>query len=160
MRLGKPTGTPGKPQSRRAVTAHSRKLGEQGERFVLDLERRRLRDAGRMELESKIEWVSETQGDGAGFDIRSFDDTGAEILVEVKTTKGPEGTAFYITANELRCSGKHGAQYRLYRVFDFKNATPKLYRLAGPLAGKLDLEAKVYSATCAADKEAGPASVA
>ncbi len=71
-----------------AVTAHSRKLGEQGERFVLELERRRLRDAGQLDLEPKIEWVSQTRGDGAGYDIKSFDSTGTEILIEVKTTKG------------------------------------------------------------------------
>jgi hypothetical protein len=28
---------------------------------------RRLRDAGRMDLESKIEWGSQTRGDGAGY---------------------------------------------------------------------------------------------
>jgi hypothetical protein len=133
------------------VTAHSRKLGEQGERFVLDLECRRLRDAGKVDLEGKVEWVSDTLGDGAGYDIRSFDDDGAEMFIEVKTTKGPEATAFYISANELRCSKERDASYRLYRVFDFKKANPKLYRLTGPLAEKLDLEVKVYSARCAVD---------
>ena len=136
-----------------AVTAYSRDLGRQGEKFVLDLERRRLRDGGRTDLEPRVEWVSDTQGDGAGYDIRSFDDDGAEMFIEVKTTKGPEATAFYITANELRCSQERGPSYRLYRIFDFKKAAPKLYRLTGPVAERLDLEVKVYSATCAAHKQ-------
>ena len=42
-------------------------------------------------LESKIEWVSQTQGDGAGYDIRSFDEAGNEIVIEVKTTT-PRGS--------------------------------------------------------------------
>lgn len=130
-----------------AVTAHSRKLGEQGERFVFDLERRRLRDAGRLDLEARIEWVSQTRGDGAGYDIRSFQITGEEILIEVKTTKGPEGTGFYVTANELRCSEERGSAYKLYRVFQF-GSSPKLYQLDGPLASVLNLEPRVYSAQC------------
>jgi hypothetical protein len=46
------------------VRAHSRKLGEQGELFVLELERRRLHDAGGLDLERRIEWVS-VAGDNA-----------------------------------------------------------------------------------------------
>ena len=100
-----------------------------------------------------MEWVSDTQGDGAGYDIRSFDDNGAEMFIEVRTTNGPEATAFYISVNELRCSEERGAAYWLYRIFDFKKTAPKLYRLTGPLAEKLYLEVKVYSARCAADRE-------
>jgi hypothetical protein len=130
-----------------AVNAYSRKLGEQGERFVLELERRRLRDAGRKDLADNIEWVADTQGDGAGYDIRSFDKDGSEVFIEVKTTKGPLGAAFYVTANELLCSNRRGSAYRLYRVFQF-GATPRLYRLTGPLASVLELEANVYRAVC------------
>lgn len=142
---------PGKPVKTDwgAAGASSRKLGKQGEKFVFDLECRRLRDAGRSDLEGDVEWISDTQGDGAGYDIRSFDVDGEEIFIEVKTTKGPEATAFYISANELTCSEERGASYKLYRVFDFGKAAPKLYRLSGPLAAKLDLQVKVYSATCA-----------
>jgi hypothetical protein len=122
-----------------AVNVYSQKLGEQGERFVLDLEKRRLHDAGRMDLESKVEWVSKFQRDGAGCDLRSFEETGAELFMEVKTTKGPIGVSFYVTENERRFSEKYASKYRLYRVFQFKSS-PKLYRLKGPLEAALKLE--------------------
>lgn len=125
------------------ATASSRKLGEQGEKFVRDFEQRRLTDAGRDDLAGQIEWVSNTKGDGAGFDIQSFDEDGQEIYIEVKTTTGPEGTRFYITAAELNCSEQHGGKYWLYRVFSFKNS-PKVYRVAGPLKSALFLEPTVY----------------
>jgi hypothetical protein len=115
-----------------AASAHSRELGRQGERFVRDLEMCRLRELGREDLAARVDWVADTQGDGLGYDIRSFDGED-EIFIEVKTTKGPEGTSFYITPNELRCSDTHGPKYRLYRVFQFTEKNPKLYRLTGPL---------------------------
>jgi hypothetical protein len=54
---------------------------------VAELERRRLREAGRDDLADRVEWVAETCGDGIGFDVLSFSETdGAEKFVEVKTT--------------------------------------------------------------------------
>ncbi|MDE2002102.1 MAG: hypothetical protein KGJ25_01095, partial [Betaproteobacteria bacterium] len=43
-------------------------------------ERARLIAAGKERLAAKIEHASRSQGDGAGFDILSFDATGAERL--------------------------------------------------------------------------------
>lgn len=129
-----------------AISAQSIQLGKQGEQFVLDLEKTRLRDNGRGDLVGRVEWVSQTSGDGAGYDIRSFDENGDARLIEVKTTKGPESTPFTITDNELRCSEEHGATYRLYRVFRF-GLSPKLYRLPGPLTAVLRLEPKIFTAT-------------
>ncbi|WP_235362880.1 protein NO VEIN domain-containing protein [Brevundimonas diminuta] len=36
----------------------------------------------------KVEWTSQEHGDGAGYDIRSFDPAGREWLIEVKATRG------------------------------------------------------------------------
>jgi hypothetical protein len=69
-------------------------LGEQGERFVLELERRSLHDAGRLDLKRRIEWVSQIRGDGAGYDIQSFDGAGKEIFIEVKTIRGQGALRF------------------------------------------------------------------
>ena len=67
----------------------NRALGEAGEALVLDTEQRRLRDADGIDLGTKVRWVSKEDGDGAGYDIRSFDPaSGAERLLEVKTTYG------------------------------------------------------------------------
>jgi hypothetical protein len=68
-------------------------------------------------------------------------------FIEVKTTRGPGGTAFYVTANELKCSKMHQNDYCLYRLFEFGRA-PRLFRLRGSLSRFLDLEPRVYSARC------------
>ena len=57
--------------------AISRKLGKQGEQFVLDLEKRHLIEINRADLAARVEWVSQSQGDGLGYDIRSFQNDGA-----------------------------------------------------------------------------------
>jgi hypothetical protein len=45
--------------------------------------------------------VSGEEGDGAGFDIASFDRDGSERLIEVKTTNGWGAHPFHISSNEL-----------------------------------------------------------
>jgi len=69
-----------------ARDAANRDLGRRGEEFVLELERRRLHDAGRRELGARVEWTAQVRGDGAGYDIQSFDVDGTGRLIEVKTT--------------------------------------------------------------------------
>src|SRR6266478_3284587 len=51
----------------------NRSLGRAGEEFVVDLERRKLTEAARADLARKIRWVSAEDGDGAGYDVLSFD---------------------------------------------------------------------------------------
>ena len=67
--------------------AANRKLGKLGEEFVYTLERHRLKEAGRDDLALKVQWVSQTIGDGLGFDILSFDEADdSERMLEVKAT--------------------------------------------------------------------------
>jgi hypothetical protein len=54
--------------------ALNRHLGRLGEQFILEIERRSLLEAARNDLASRVEWVSETCGEGVGFDVLSFDD--------------------------------------------------------------------------------------
>ena len=93
----------------------NRELGRNGEEAVVAHERRRLRDAGRDDLARCVRWVSRDDGDGAGYDIRSFClRDGAQRLLEVKTTGGWEWTPFHITRNELEVSrrtGRSGASF-------------------------------------------------
>lgn len=86
--------------------AANRKLGEAGEDFVFGMETKRLKMAGRQDLADKVEWTSKQFGDGAGYDIASFADDGTAIFIEVKTTKGPITTPFYISNNELRVAAE------------------------------------------------------
>jgi hypothetical protein len=120
--------------------AANRHLGRLGEEFVVELERARLRGAGRDELARRVDWVSETAGDGLGFDVRSFDVAdGSERLIEVKTTGLGKYFPFRVTATEVRCSEDPAVRYSLYRVFEFARA-PRLYILEGSLKQSCRLE--------------------
>jgi len=66
--------------------AANRELGRRGEEFVLEFERKRLHDGGRRDLAQRIEWTAHARGDGAGYDVQSFDADGRTRLIEVKTT--------------------------------------------------------------------------
>jgi hypothetical protein len=73
-----------------AREARNSVLGKAGELLALEYEEFRLRLAGENQLANRIEHVSNTQGDGAGFDILSFEINGKERFVEVKTRGCPE----------------------------------------------------------------------
>jgi hypothetical protein len=127
--------------------AANRRLGQLGEEFVVWSERRRLLVAGRDDLAQKVEWVTQTAGDGLGFDVLSFDDADdSEKLVEVKTTGLGKFFPFYVTANEVRCSEDQAERFHLFRVFDFAQS-PRVYVLSGSLRRTCRLEATVFRAT-------------
>lgn len=125
---------------------HNRSLGQAGELFALDFERWRLIQLGAGRLADKVEHVSATEGDGLGYDIRSFEADGQERFIEVKTTGFGERTPFFVSATELRFSRTQEQRFRLYRLFDFRKA-PKLFELAGPIERHCQLDATTYRAS-------------
>jgi len=126
--------------------ARNRSLGSAGEEFVLNFERARLLIAGREALAGRIEHTSRVRGDGEGFDILSFEESGKERLIEVKTTKYGRETPFFVSSNELAVSDSRADQYHLYRLFGFRVA-PRLFTLAGALGSTCRLSASSYLAT-------------
>lgn len=128
------------------VEEKQREIGRLGEQFVLRVERDRLSACGRDDLAGQVKWVSDEIGDGLGYDIESFDDEGAVIFIEVKTTNQGPQSPFFITANELLAASRLGPRFRLYRVFNL-SGSPQIYVLQGPLESRLTLTAKVYAAT-------------
>jgi hypothetical protein len=130
------------------IEARNRSLGMAGEEFVVRFEQARLIRASRERLASKIDHLSRTQGDGAGFDILSFEATGAERLIEVKTTRNGKETPFFLSKNEVEVSRESAEKYHLYRVFEWRTR-PRLFTLAGSLAKTCDMEASQYVATVA-----------
>jgi hypothetical protein len=60
--------------------------GELGEKIAVEYERWRLMQAGKSALADKVEWVA-AYDDGAGFDILSKQENGADKYIEVKSTK-------------------------------------------------------------------------
>lgn len=115
-----------------AQESRNRSLGHAGEKMVLELEARRLHEAGKKALSERVEHVSKTQGDGLGFDILSFEENGEERLIEVKTTGFGQLTPFYVSRNELARSKADADRFRLYRVFDFRNR-PRIFEMRGDI---------------------------
>ena len=124
----------------------NRALGKSGEERVLESERARLRQADRTDLANKIRWISQEEGDGAGYDILSFTESGDERLLEVKTTTGYELTPFYLSANERSLSLERPNNFRIFRLYDFAR-DPKAFEISPPLESALILEAANYRAS-------------
>jgi hypothetical protein len=126
--------------------AANRKLAKLGEQFVFNLERHRLQEEGRDDLASRVQWVSQTIGDGLGFDILSFDEVDeSERVLEVKSTGLGKFFPFYVTANEVRCSNDIPEQYHLFRVFNM-GREPQIYILHGSLKILCQLEPVLFRA--------------
>jgi len=125
--------------------AANRRLGELGEEFVLETERRRLRDAGRADLASAVQWTSKELGDGAGYDIRSFTKDGNHVFVEVKTTNLGHRFPFLVTSGEKKTSERLEAQYRLVRVFHFTRDA-RFYTLHGAVSSTCVLTPELFRA--------------
>ena len=128
-----------------AREAHNRSLGLAGEEFVLNFERARLISEGSELLAGRIEHTSRVRGDGEGYDILSFDKSGRERLVEVKTTKYGIDTPFFVSSNEVRFSATRPENYYLYRLFTFRTA-PRLFTVKGSFEKTCWLSAASYLA--------------
>lgn len=129
-----------------AQEARNRSLGRAGELFVVELEARRLHASGKKTLADRVEHVAGTQGDGLGFDVLSFEDSGRERLIEVKTTAFGQFTPFYVSRNELARSEVDAEIYRLYRVFDFRGR-PRLFDIPGTISVSCEMQAVSYLAS-------------
>ncbi len=104
----------------------NRVIGTTGERIALAYEKWRLIQEGKENLADKIEWVSQTQGDGLGFDILSRNTNGTDRCIEVKSTKLTKEAPFYFSALEHDFSRRNRSNFFLYRVFNLE-AEPKLF---------------------------------
>ena len=109
---------------------NNRSLGEQGENFVIEYEKSRLKSAGKENLADKIEWVSKDLGDGLGYDILSRNNNGTDRFIEVKTTKLSKETPIYLSKTEISFALKKEVNFYLYRVFNF-DKQPRLFIMSG-----------------------------
>jgi len=125
--------------------ARNRSLGSAGEDLVMRYEAQRLLAAGSRVLANRIEHVSKVKGDGAGFDILSFETDGRERFIEVKTTAYIAETPFYVSRNELSFSTEQAERFRLYRLFNFRKR-PQMFALAGALDASCRLDPVSYRA--------------
>jgi hypothetical protein len=108
-----------------------KRLGDRGEKIVMDLEKKRLTDAGRKDLAKKIERVS-LKSDSFGYDILSFEIDGKNRFIEVKATRSNVGPAnFFFTANEFQ-KAKETENYYIYMVYDVTSESPKIWAIKNP----------------------------
>jgi hypothetical protein len=124
----------------------NRALGRAGEERALQHERAVLIQHGRDDLASRVRWVAEEDGDGAGYDIASFEPDGRARLVEVKTTNGWERTPFFISRNELDVANERRSEWKLLRLWDFSRE-PKGFELHPPLDAHVSLTAQTFRAS-------------
>lgn len=118
-------------------------LGDSGEEVAFKYEKWRLIDAGRQSLADSVEWVSQTQGDGLGFDILSKNNNGTDRYIEVKTTKLSKEAPIFFTRNEYLFSKKNFSDFYLYRLFNFDKA-PRAFILNGRFEDFCRFEAVSY----------------
>jgi hypothetical protein len=124
----------------------NRVLGKSGEELVLTHERASLAATGRDDLARRIRWVSQEDGDGAGYDIASFFPDGRDRLIEVKTTNGWERTPFLISRNELAVADERRSDWCLVRLWNFCR-DPKAFELYPPLDRHVSLTATTFQAS-------------
>lgn len=124
----------------------NRSLGREGESLVFDHEVKRLAANNRPDLARKVEWTSQERGDGAGFDVASFEIDGRPRLIEVKTTNGSAITPFYLSENERSFSEERPEAFALLRLYNFADR-PMAFELRAPLTATLTLTPISYRAT-------------
>lgn len=112
------------------LQANAQEIGDLGEKFVLEYEKKRLKREGREDLSEKIKQISLISV-GAGYDILSFEKDGLERLIEVKTTTG-DGSQFQLTANEYKVAKLKQEIYWIYFVRMNGNAIPEVELLNNP----------------------------
>ncbi len=124
----------------------NRELGQQAEALVFDLEKQRLVAEGREDLAKEVEWSSRDQGDGLGYDIRSFDAMrDEERFLEVKATQSGKYQPFFISENERAFSNEYAAAFQLYRLYTF-GVSPRLFILHGAVEHHVQLLPTHYQA--------------
>jgi hypothetical protein len=115
---------------------------------VLELERMALLAIGRADLAAKVRHVAVDLVDSEGYDVLSYDGAGHPQHIEVKTTRGPSETDFFISENERAFAHQAGSTYCLYRVHNFDDAEQSgdIYMLQGDLENHFNLTPTDYRA--------------
>lgn len=102
-----------------------KRIGNRGELIVLNWEIEYLRINGKENLAKKVKDISK---ENLGYDILSFDLSGNEKHIEVKsTTSVPPEIKFFLTKNEYNMA-KENLNYFIYIVFEINTREPKIFK--------------------------------
>lgn len=126
-------------------------IGKAGEEAAYFYEKQRLTLMGRSDLSEQVEWVSQTQGDGLGYDIHSFDICDGNVIdlyIEVKTTTGGISKPFDISKNEVDFSKENMNNFLIFRIYEFRieGSTIKFYSKFGSVFDNFEITPTSYSA--------------
>ena len=99
-----------------AINKKRKETGNTGEEMVVFLEQAYLRSIGKENLANRVEHCSKDQGDGLGYDIRSFFEDGREKYIEVKSTTGQLVSSFYLSRNEFSFLKEHSNDAFVYKI--------------------------------------------
>ena len=109
-----------------------RLLGERGEEIAYLRELERVRAAGHDSPESIVTWVSRDDPT-ADHDIRSVEESGATLWIEVKSTSGSDGTFDWPESEVARAMAER-EHYVLCRVYRVDSKNPLIKRFHDPLS--------------------------
>lgn len=126
---------------------NNRALGLKGEMLVLAIEKENLKALGHDKLVEKVQHVSVDLGDGAGYDILSYNADESPKYIEVKTTTGPASTAFYMSKNELDFLEQNRDTSFIYRIYEYidESNSGKYFIIPGNELSKLKFKPIQYS---------------
>lgn len=93
----------------------NKEIGDLGEEFIFNLEKSSLPK----EFSEKVIHVSKDEGDGAGYDILSYNIEGDLRFLEVKTTTGSINAPFYLSENEKAFIEEFKDEVEIVRVYNF-----------------------------------------
>lgn len=152
---GQPSRTPRESKTDfDKIHSKNKQLGDCGELLVMEYERNKLIGAGQKLLAEKVKHISFTRGDGAGYDIESFDEGGNPMFIEVKTTNNAATEPFFISRNELKASKQYEQNYSLYRLYrpnGDKSQDFRFFEIKGDLSQHCKLVPQNFRATFKAD---------
>ena len=129
-------------------TKPSKRVGRAGEEHVYNFEYKKLMDQGREDLAKQIVKQYEDLSYFPGYDIKSFNEDGEEIYIEVKSTVSKGKDYFEISDNEVLAAKSLKDSYFIYQVTDAL-ANPKISaRVRNPMKyveeNKILLESWIY----------------
>lgn len=107
------------------------KTGALGEEIVMDILTKAAKDAG---LKAPVH-ASKEEGDGLGYDIRYWTETGDEVHVEVKSSRTNYADGFEMSYNEVAASLDKNYKYEIYRIYglNFKTKECHIKVYEGPV---------------------------
>jgi hypothetical protein len=120
----------------KAIQKTREQIGLAGENWVVDYEKINLKNDGYIELADKIERISQINI-SAGYDVLSYEISGVEKFIEVKTTALSK-SEFFLSSNELDIAREYKHRYWIYFLSEIYGS-PKLTKIHNPFfeVGKL-----------------------